>query len=1034
MKSLLSYIGKIGIPALLFAALGLSGCLRDNTDGVVPDNSGKTSGVVFNLSVPGMETVTRAGFSENEIRVLDILVFNNYDKLVEKASAEIMKTGLSGGAVTQAYASVKMEVGYTVVAVANLHDRIEMNAPLDVGKDAVMAFLVDQRNDANAFNVVWNQGRSQPQPLPMYGEVKLTAPISSTTEFLNIEMTRVHARIDFRMDDEDSCFTEIHFNQFSDAGVLTAEKAGNNILWGERKEFSYRPGSEFKETDGFYVFEASRVSDDFYANRAHIVVRAKYEGAFYYYRINFTSDGSLDGYAKGENIPVIRNYRYRVVVHEVLAPGYGSKAEAMAAAGEINNLNYKVLTYSESNHNKTHVVYDGNYYLGVDRTEFSVPKEGWDAASGSPLELWATTNYDTSYAGDGWKVSRADAGLIAVGVSNMTDFNSTVGNPIRFRVGPNPTDNDRELTFVVSAGKLSQTITVKQSGTSYPSSFTLSPAPGNALEFMRWGAKGEMLVTGPEKAQLFAKWNTRTGNVYVVAGQAAGVDYSNIGVSTFRFSSAAGMDDLNSAKTYSGGSHLFNFESIPLRYQMSDTYQISSIKFYADDQNGELLGEHVIRTNTRYCVPGIFDPVVLNEYNDLDFYTNTRRSIASVDYNKDAVSISYVNNVQKYPSDMDESVYADPFGYASPFSDKLTGELVLPRISRSQLGADAVVLTMKMESHPYLNGPLITENYEFTAYPVQPAANSYIVEPNTTFGAIPVTEILAAAGRDPITAAPTASVVWSDSPGVVTDVMLGGSKAHNNWTLVVKTGSVEGNAVVGITSAGHIRWSWHIWVTKDKATIEAGIGTNARWMDRNLGATANTTIGPSGYSNEQWEKARGLAYQWGRKDPFPVKRYYYKGGSVSTVFNDQNNESSTVTTIDAAIKNPVVFSNTGWTPPNGAATWTSSTKTVYDPCPPGWKVPDMAHMPAGGTFDADKDIRMINFGSHDIGSIPFAGYNYGTSFYFIISKYLYNDAYDTNNGTYTCLSVDSSYTAGDVTGNDTKDMGFIRCIRGPRYN
>lgn len=113
-------------------------------------------------------------------------------------------------------------------------------------------------------------------------------------------------------------------------------------------------------------------------------------------------------------------------------------------------------------------------------------------------------------------------------------------------------------------------------------------------------------------------------------------------------------------------------------------------------------------------------------------------------------------------------------------------------------------------------------------------------------------------------------------------------------------------------------------------------------MDRNLGAIQN--VPGSLY-------ALGLYYQWGRKDPFPRARstsldaemdiYNQSGGLVhikKVAVADASNFSN-------AVKNPITFyySTTGkldWYTLNGTQNdglW-SATKTIYDPCPTGWKV------------------------------------------------------------------------------------------------
>ena len=152
----------------------------------------------------------------------------------------------------------------------------------------------------------------------------------------------------------------------------------------------------------------------------------------------------------------------------------------------------------------------------------------------------------------------------------------------------------------------------------------------------------------------------------------------------------------------------------------------------------------------------------------------------------------------------------------------------------------------------------------------------------------------------------------------------------------------EGNAVIAAKDAsGTILWSWHIWLTDepDKCVYANNAGI---MMDRNLGATS-TTPGDVG--------ALGLLYQWGRKDPFL--------GSSSIV--DEVEAKSTLTwpspvwvspsygTIEYVVSNPTTFIksdsdyNYDWycsTDSVIAANRWQSEKTIYDPCPLGWRVPD----------------------------------------------------------------------------------------------
>ena len=156
----------------------------------------------------------------------------------------------------------------------------------------------------------------------------------------------------------------------------------------------------------------------------------------------------------------------------------------------------------------------------------------------------------------------------------------------------------------------------------------------------------------------------------------------------------------------------------------------------------------------------------------------------------------------------------------------------------------------------------------------------------------------------------------------------------------------EGNAVIAAKNAsGTILWSWHIWLT-DQPQGQVYYNNAGTMMDRNLGATS-ATPGAVG--------ALGLLYQWGRKDPFL--------GSSSIHYDSMAEAKSTITwpspvestsgtgTIAYATANPTTFirrnsSNYDWYYTGSSTTdntrWTTSdkSKSIYDPCPAGWRVPD----------------------------------------------------------------------------------------------
>ena len=166
----------------------------------------------------------------------------------------------------------------------------------------------------------------------------------------------------------------------------------------------------------------------------------------------------------------------------------------------------------------------------------------------------------------------------------------------------------------------------------------------------------------------------------------------------------------------------------------------------------------------------------------------------------------------------------------------------------------------------------------------------------------------------------------------------------------------EGNAVVAIKDeSGNILWSWHLWLTDDD--LESSAQTyagGAVFMDRNLGALSADSA-PSNF---------GLLYQWGRKDPFlnakstisgDVQNYSWQPAVAGTQQSIENTGTTTSYTVAQTVNKPntFIFSNISikqdrttegglWASDITENLW-ASEKTIFDPCPPGWKVPETGH-------------------------------------------------------------------------------------------
>ena len=149
-----------------------------------------------------------------------------------------------------------------------------------------------------------------------------------------------------------------------------------------------------------------------------------------------------------------------------------------------------------------------------------------------------------------------------------------------------------------------------------------------------------------------------------------------------------------------------------------------------------------------------------------------------------------------------------------------------------------------------------------------------------------------------------------------------------------------GNALIAAKSYdGKILWSWHIWIPATEITSNTYNLYPQQLMDRNLGAlvAATTTSVPV--------ESFGLHYEWGRKDPF-VGAKSISSSSFAKVSGTAISVGYEMT-VAQTIANPTTYAvykeSDSWgnwlSPANDATLWQDDVKTVYDPCPAGYKVP-----------------------------------------------------------------------------------------------
>ena len=300
----------------------------------------------------------------------------------------------------------------------------------------------------------------------------------------------------------------------------------------------------------------------------------------------------------------------------------------------------------------------------------------------------------------------------------------------------------------------------------------------------------------------------------------------------------------------------------------------------------------------------------------------------------------------------------------------------------------------------------------------------------------------------------SAKLLWQDTDELVEQVAL------VNGRVQVKMGRSRGNALIAVYDKANpnaedakVLWSWHLWCTPVPQIIEYTVprtGHEYTIMDRNVGATTSTL----GLVTTQ-----GLQYQFGRKDPFTTSLDYDE--NVAVFLRNVRSDSlphlfsyEEPLTIAQAIGKPDVFIHrmnlSGgkwcetsemkylWGNPEGQVEYFPSltVKTIYDPCPIGYKVPPVdalilkmksySQYEHGGIYYAGEEgdnTKLIN-----MPAVHSAYYAYGTSI-----AYWTSSDFGKPNSTFEWgeFGVMHTYYPGSYTlrYNAFARPGSIRCVK-----
>ncbi len=261
---------------------------------------------------------------------------------------------------------------------------------------------------------------------------------------------------------------------------------------------------------------------------------------------------------------------------------------------------------------------------------------------------------------------------------------------------------------------------------------------------------------------------------------------------------------------------------------------------------------------------------------------------------------------------------------------------------------------------------------------------------------------------------------------------------------------------------GKILWSWHIWILPEVYDVRLGEYTV---MDRNLGATYAPTD-ETGINQNNFYANIGLYYQWGRKDPFfppsgmnnnntNTHYWFMKEKGIWYTMNENNITNKNY--IRQSVQEPLLFyksdDNSFWQTTyedyNGEANdlWgyvgragaigESFAKTMFDPCPPGYRVMQhdlFEHANICGSNDENIHKIMIynnyyydyydnNYGIYFIDNMKAKGTISAGGVWFPNTRAIDKKGYFLNDGNYR-LSTATPYSSGSTL--NTREIRWQR--------
>jgi hypothetical protein len=1055
---------------VILLVCGLYACVDDREE-FGPDGplGGKATEFVFSVSLPAQARTYALGTAdENNVSRIDVLAFK-YDgsqyllaDWTQAIAGSIQDNGSSSSKkFTVKFTRLVQGDSYKFVILANAKQEVENlfagGTTVGAEKNATLAQL-------KLSGVArWNMDTSDSgyRDIPMWGETPSQdgsgdKTISPNMQVTGLALLRMVARINLTIDGAgtppatgDFKLRSVSlYNTHQSAQVVPALAnlvsgstsqvklptlvSGSNTVKGPVLYDASVTACDISDealVNNIYTFE-SAVARDGSNNPITEQTTCLVVGGLYgsdtqptYYRLDLVKK---DGAGNVTYLDILRNHSYNVKITKVKGRGYDTPEEAFKS--KAVNIEAEVVVWNDAQ--ISDVVFDGQHMLGVSKGEFSFSREQRTVSSDDNI-LSVTTDYPT-----GWTVEKiidaSDNDISSVtnpstGWLSLSPNSGASGSTVdtKLILTENTSGGTRTGFIHLKAGRLAYVVKVNQLATAHIGISIADVATGSAIGILEYASTLQDVSGGilPVPQQFKLKWSPVSSNLFF-ASTAINND--------FIFASGAGLDNIPASGSINdpAGSKVYTIQPTAItaaNLASNPFYERLSILLYTITNGVETVNKTLTLRQFVYNMVPVVEPVYVMD--------GTRKSFGVRSNTPFTVSVqSNPNNVITLRT---TSGVPSTGASGTPVYFDIIDDVTNPTIYQQD-----VVLTISSPANLF---PETTLTLNCASGELRDKANSYIMSPNGAGILIPVgrSNESMLGSQLGISESFSAELLWTDNAnGVASNSnirMVRTIGTGSSGYVLVMPGTQDGNAVVVIrNSSNKILWSWHIWVTP---YLPSPVGTS-KLMDRNLGATSNA---------KGDVRARGLMYQWGRKDAFPAypeltiisgidePTLYTASGSTISVTNTQHSNSSNFAN---SVANPLTFyygqSSRDWYTNNATpdATQTAlwgqgSSKSVYDPCPSGWRVPQgtvwsgisSSDFPVGVTGDYGRTTNNAAY----IGFYPYTGtrsatsgqyQNVGMSGYYRTADYQRSLTFSNGGG------------APDAGHNGLRALaGAVRCVR-----